>query len=77
AERYAEAADAYERFLRVAPRTDEDRRARIRGLIDFLRFLGTQRPLYQASGPASVVVPFELINNRPVIEVRVNDRPEP
>lgn len=77
AERYAEAADAYERFLRIAPRTDEDRRARIRGLIDFLRFLGTQRPLYQASGPARVVVPFELINNRPVIEVRVNNRPEP
>src|SRR5215211_9329037 len=28
---YREAADAYERFLRIAPRTDADRRARIRG----------------------------------------------
>src|SRR5687767_15041116 len=36
-ERYKEAADAYERFLLIAPRTDAERRARIRGLIDFLR----------------------------------------
>ncbi|CDM67059.1 aspartyl protease family protein [Pyrinomonas methylaliphatogenes] len=76
-ERYNEAADAYERFLRVAPRTDEDRRARIRGLIDFLRFLGAQRPLYQVSGPVTTTVPFELANNRPIIEVRVNDRTDP
>ena len=27
----------------IAPRTDADRRARIRGIIDFLRYLGTQR----------------------------------
>jgi len=36
-ERYREAADSYERFLVIAPKTDADRRARIRGLIDFLR----------------------------------------
>ncbi|HET9786679.1 MAG TPA: tetratricopeptide repeat protein, partial [Pyrinomonadaceae bacterium] len=36
-ELYREAADAYERFLIIAPKTDSDRRARIRGLIDFLR----------------------------------------
>ena len=29
-ERFKEAADAYERFLAIAPRTDLDRRARIR-----------------------------------------------
>ena len=45
-ERYKEAADAYERFLVIAPRTDADRRARIRGLIDFLRYLGQQGSLY-------------------------------
>ncbi|HEY0386056.1 MAG TPA: tetratricopeptide repeat protein, partial [Pyrinomonadaceae bacterium] len=44
-ERYKEAADAYERFLLIAPRTDADRRARIRGLIDFLRYLGAQSNL--------------------------------
>ena len=36
-EQYKEAADAYERFLVIAPKTDADRRDRIRGLIDFLR----------------------------------------
>jgi predicted aspartyl protease/Tfp pilus assembly protein PilF len=76
-ERYGEAADAYERFLRIAPRTDADRRARIRGLIDFLRYLGTQRNLNNLSGPSSVRVPFEIVNNRPIIEVRINDHKQP
>lgn len=71
-EHYHEAADAYENFLRIAPKTDADRRARIRGLIDFLRFLGSQHPLYQDSGPDHVVVPFELENSRPIIHVRIN-----
>lgn len=76
-ERYAEAAAAYEQFLRVAPRTDADRRARIRGLIDFLRYLGTQNNLLAVAGASSVAVPFELSNGRPIIEVRVNFSKEP
>ena len=75
-ERYAEAANAYEMFLRVAPRTDADRRARIRGLIDFLRYLGTQRDLLSVGGPGAVTLPFELINNRPLVRVRVNGSKE-
>jgi predicted aspartyl protease/thioredoxin-like negative regulator of GroEL len=71
-ERYREAADAYETFLRIAPRTDADRRARIRGLIDFLRYLGAQRQLYVAGGSAHATIPFELVNSRPVINVRLN-----
>jgi predicted aspartyl protease/Flp pilus assembly protein TadD len=71
-ERYKEAADAYENFLRVAPKTDADRRARIRGLIDFLRYLGQQGNLLSVGGPNAVTVPFELVNSRPVINVRVN-----
>jgi predicted aspartyl protease len=71
-ERYKEAADAYETFLRVAPKTDADRRARIRGLIDFLRYLGQQGNLLSVGGPNSVTIPFELVNSRPVINVRVN-----
>ncbi len=71
-ERYKEAADAYETFLRVAPKTDADRRARIRGLIDFLRYLGQQGDLLDVGGPNSVTLPFELVNSRPVIKVRVN-----
>jgi tetratricopeptide (TPR) repeat protein len=75
-ERYREAANAYEQFLRVAPRTDEDRRARIRGLIDFLRYLGTQTDLLSAGGPDRVEVPIEVVNNRPVVSVRVNGSKE-
>ncbi|MBA3441025.1 MAG: aspartyl protease family protein [Pyrinomonadaceae bacterium] len=75
-ERYAEAADAYERFLRVAPRTDEDRRARIRGLIDFLRYLSTQGQLYRTTGTSRSVVPFELVNNRPILRVRLGNTKE-
>ncbi|HWS53269.1 MAG TPA: aspartyl protease family protein [Pyrinomonadaceae bacterium] len=76
-ERYAEAAAAYETFLRVAPRTDADRRARIQGLIDFLRYLGRQTDLLAVAGPPRAVVPFELVNNRPIIEVRINNSKEP
>ncbi len=71
-ERYKEAADAYERFLMIAPKTDVDRRARILGLIDFLRYLGRQGSLYMASGEYRTSVPFEATDNRPVLPVRVN-----
>src|SRR6266852_6285220 len=71
-ERYKEAADAYERFLVIAPRTDEDRRARIRGLIDFLRYLGQQGALYSLAGADRTVVPFDAVDFRPIINVRVN-----
>ena len=75
-ERYAEAADAYERFLRIAPRADADRRARIRGLIDFLRYLGAQGHLLRVSGATRNEIPFELINNRPTIKLRINNSKE-
>ena len=71
-ERYKEAADAYERFLLIAPKTDTDRRDRIAGLIDFLRYLGRQGSLYVASGENRTSVPFEATDNRPVLPVRVN-----
>jgi predicted aspartyl protease/cytochrome c-type biogenesis protein CcmH/NrfG len=71
-EHYKEAADAYETFLRIAPRTDADRRARIRGLIDFLRFISTQGELYKVGGASRVQVPFELVNSRPIVNVRLN-----
>lgn len=77
AERYREAADAYEDFLRIAPRTDADRRARIRGLISFLRYLGAQRQLYITNGAAHATIPFELTNSRPVINVHINGVKKP
>lgn len=76
-EKYREAADAYEEFLRIAPRTDADRRARIRGLIGFLRYLGAQRDLYQTGGASRTTIPFELINSRPVVNVHVNNSKTP
>lgn len=72
-ERYKEAADSYEKFLLVAPKTDSDRRARIRGLIDFLRYLGKQGSLYVIAGDNQTVVPFESLDGRPILKVKVND----
>lgn len=76
-ERYKEAADAYERFLLIAPKTDEDRRARIKGLIDFLRYLGRQGSLYVPTGATQTTVPFEATDTRPILQVRVNGGREP
>lgn len=75
-ERYKEAADAYERFLVVAPRTDSDRRARIRGLIDFLHYLGQQNALYNLQGPDRTVLQFEAPDGRPIIKLRINGSKE-
>jgi predicted aspartyl protease/Flp pilus assembly protein TadD len=71
-ERYKEAADAYERFLLISPKTDADRRARIRGLVDFLRFLGQRGTLYNPAGENKTTVSFEAYDNRPILEVRLN-----
>jgi len=77
AERYKEAADAYYRFLTISRNTDDDRRARIKGLINFLRFLGQKQTLYTTTGASDTSVPLQVIGNRPLIELRVNDRAEP
>ena len=76
-EQYREAADAYEQFLRIAPRTDADRRARIRGLISFLRYLGSQRQLYMTGGASRATIAFELTNSRPIVNVRLNGSKTP
>ncbi|HMT07990.1 MAG TPA: aspartyl protease family protein [Pyrinomonadaceae bacterium] len=77
AERYRESADAYYRFLSVSKDTDKDRRTRIKGLIAFLRFLGEKDRLYQSIGSDSAKVKFELIGNRPIITLNVNENPTP
>ena len=76
-EKYKEAADAYERFLAIAPKTDVDRRARILGLIEFLRYLGRQGSLYVPGGEYRTSISFEATDNRPIIQVRVNGQKEP
>jgi predicted aspartyl protease len=76
AELYRDAADAYNRFLQVSTDDDDDRRERIRGLITFLRYLGERDKLYFSAGAEQTKVKFELIGNRPIIEVGVNGRKE-
>jgi predicted aspartyl protease/tetratricopeptide (TPR) repeat protein len=76
-EKYNEAADAYEKFLMIAPKTDVDRRDRIRGLIDFLRYLGNQGQLYVPGGEYRSTVTFEATDNRPILLVRVNGNRQP
>jgi predicted aspartyl protease len=76
-EKYKEAADAYEKFLLIAPKTDIDRRDRIRGLIDFLRYLGRQGSLYIPGGDYHSTIPFEATDNRPIIQIRVNGNKQP
>src|SRR5690606_32442572 len=77
AERYREAADAYERYLTLSRDSDRDRRDRIRGLVAFLKYLGGRNSLYRMAGAESEVLNFRLVGNRPVLEVRVNDGKEP
>src|ERR1044071_3166120 len=76
-EKYKEAADAYERFLMIAPKTDTDRRERIRGLIDFLRYLGNQGQLYVPGGDYRSTFSFDATDNRPILQIRVNGNKEP
>ena len=77
AERYKEAAEAYKRFLRVSPQTDVERRDRIKGLINFLQFLGNRQSLYSLDGAKQTIVPVKLKNDRPVIQIRLQKSDEP
>lgn len=77
AERYKEAAEAYDRFLQISQDADDERRARIKGLINFLRFLGNKQTLYIALGEEKTTVPVRLFRDRPVIEVKIGKHQEP
>jgi tetratricopeptide (TPR) repeat protein len=72
-EYYGEAADAYQRFLDVSPKTDAERRARIRGLIDFYRYLGTTK-IHRTSGKEITSLPFKQVNHRPFVNVMINGK---
>ncbi|MEZ5344362.1 MAG: aspartyl protease family protein [Pyrinomonadaceae bacterium] len=77
AELYKEAADAYEKFLRISPRSDHERRDRIKGLIKFLEFLGRKSALYELGGEEEASLDMKLVNNRPVIQLRLESDGEP
>jgi len=70
-EYYREAADMYQRFLNVSPKTDAERRARIQGLIDFYRYLGNTK-IHRTAGNEVTSIPFVQHNHRPFIEVMIN-----
>lgn len=76
-ESYKQAADAYKTYLSLSRNTDDERRDRIMGLIGFLEFLGHRRVLYNVTGTQSTIVKFDLIGNRPVIELKINGKEEP
>lgn len=75
-DKYTEAAEAYYRFLSISRDTDDERRARIKSLISFLRFLGHKQTLYVTRNGAQTAVQFKLTGNRPVIEVKINSSRE-
>lgn len=77
AEEYNLAARAYRRFLEVSPEADKDRRDRIKGLIDFLEFLGGKLSLYDIGTEKQTSVVFKLVQDRPIIQVKVNKMDAP
>lgn len=77
AERYQEAAAAYRQFLNFSKSADDDRRERIKGLINFLEYLGLRSSLYVVSGTDSATISFDLKGNRPVVLLKVNNFKEP
>lgn len=76
-ERYKDSAEAYKKFLQIADITDVERRDRIKGLITFLRYLGQTTDLYASTGKNFTSVPFKLIGDRPIIELKINGKKEP
>jgi predicted aspartyl protease len=73
-EYFAEAANAYEKFLDIAPITDSERRERVRGLIRFYRRLAGEK-IYQVGGEPSGTAPFRLgPDRRPYIRISINGR---
>lgn len=75
-QRYNEAADAFEHFLKIAFLNDDERRRKILGLVDFMRYLGTQKSLYNIDGKKETTLNCEIISNRPVINLRINNSPK-
>jgi predicted aspartyl protease/Tfp pilus assembly protein PilF len=70
-ENYNEAAAAYRSFLQIAPKNDTIRREKIRGLIDFLQYLGNRSSLYDLNGTNKTTIPIEIINQRPILRVKL------
>jgi len=71
-EYFQEAARAYELFLDTVPKSETERRDRVRGLIQLYRRLSGIK-IHQISGAESVAVPFRLgQDRRPYVKLQVN-----
>lgn len=77
AELYREAAQSYQKYLRISRGTDQERRDRIKGLISFLRYLGNKSSLYKLRGEKHTTIPVSLVGERPVIQLRLKEDGEP
>jgi len=76
-ELYKLAAETYDHFLDVSNNNDKERRTRIRALVRFLKYLGDTGTLYDLHGAESSSVRFDLIGDRPIIQVKINDKSKP
>jgi tetratricopeptide (TPR) repeat protein len=73
-EMYEQAAYAYQRFLEIVPKADKERRDRIRGLIQFYKYLSGLK-VHEIAGPREAEVPFALGNDRrPYITLKINGK---
>jgi len=70
-EQYNEAANAYQQFLAIAPLKDQERRERIRGLVQFFRYIGTTK-LMRVNGAENSTVPITLQKYRPYVDLMIN-----
>lgn len=77
AENFREAAATYRKFLDISPDEDKDRRDRIVGLINFLDYIAQKPSLYDSDGEDATSVPMTLVNQRPIVTVKLNGRDEP
>ena len=55
----------------ISPKSDKERRDRIKGLIKFLNYLGTRQGLYRIGGEDQTTVKTRIVNNRPIVPVRL------
>jgi tetratricopeptide (TPR) repeat protein len=74
---YTEASHALAQFLDIAPNTDKERRDQMRAQVQLLRFLGKQLSVFESSGANNSAISFEIVNNRPILNVRINDSKAP
>ncbi len=76
AERYGESAKAFERYLYITRGSNPERTERIKGLIKFLRYLGRKRKLFDLRGAKETELDISIVNNRPVVPVRLKKNGE-